>query len=495
VYDALDASSSAFIHGAPALGKNRHRWKRIPARDGDLRASSTASHWLYNASIMDDLRGKRVTIAGLGRFGGNIAAARWLAHRGARVLVTDQAPAEKLAESVNQLAGLPIEFHLGGHRDEDFTAVDVVVASPAIPLSSPYLQKARAANIPVTTEIRLFIERCPAPIIGVTGTKGKSTTTALLGRMLATQFTTHVGGNIGGSLLDTLGRVTADDRVVLELSSFMLEHLRSAEWSPHVAVVTMIAADHLDWHGSREGYVDAKRNIVRFQRPTDYAVLNEENEEAKSLAAQTLAHVRFFGLTGREPFDLLIPGGHNQLNAQAAYAAAAVLGVSREQAQRAASGFKGLPHRLQLVHEENGIRYYNDSIATIPDAAVAALDSFPQKTVIQIVGGYDKKLPLEAMCNALVERAKAVLCIGQTGKRIADLMAQSTSQRNAAVYDCGDLAAAMTVAKQIATTGDNVLLSTGSASYDQFDNFEQRGDLFAKLARQPIMEARTEARG
>src|SRR5262245_36212033 len=207
---------------------------------------------------MDDLQGKRVTVVGLGHFGGNIAAARWLVERGAKVLVTDRAEAGKLEEGLKQLEGLPVEYRLGGHRVEDFTKSDLVVTSPAVKPSSEFLQAARAAGVPVTTEICLFIERCPAKVVGVTGTKGKSTTTAMLGRMLDTwgKRNIWVGGNIGKSLLPEIERITPDDVVVLELSSFMLEYLAKARWSPHVAVVAMLAVDHVDWHGSAEDYLD-----------------------------------------------------------------------------------------------------------------------------------------------------------------------------------------------------------------------------------------------
>jgi UDP-N-acetylmuramoylalanine--D-glutamate ligase len=426
-----------------------------------------------------------VTVAGLGRFGGGIAVARWLVGQGAHVLVTDQAPAEKLADSVKQLEGLPIDFRLGEHRDQDFSRADLVVASPAIPLTNPFLKSARAAGVPVTTEIRLFVERCPASIVGVTGTKGKSTTTAMLGEILKRRFTTWVGGNIGHSLLADLDKIDKSHLVVLELSSFMLEHLGATKWSPHVAVVTMVAADHLDWHGSREAYVGAKKNLVRFQSADDFAVLNEEEPGSWGLRTETRARVVPFGTRDRRPLELVLPGKHNQSNAQAAFAAAYVLGVGRDDAEEALRSFPGLPHRLQLVHEHNGIRYFNDSIATIPEAAVAALDSFPSKRVIQIVGGYDKGLPLVAMCNALVELAKAVLCIGATGGTICEMMSASADTRAAAVYRCGDLATAMTMARKIAVPGDVVLLSPGCASYDQFLNFEKRGEAFTQLACEP----------
>src|SRR6476661_3530902 len=353
---------------------------------------------------MQAVRGKRVVVAGLGHFGGNVAAARWLVSEGASVLVTDRAPAEKLGDSLPQLDGLPIEYRLGGHRDADFTSADLVVASPAIPPSNPFLLAAKAAGVPVTTEVRLFIERCPATILGVTGTKGKSTTTAMLGEILRRRFTTFVGGNIGRSLLPDLERIDKTNIVVLELSSYMLDYLGAMRWSPHVAVVTLIAPDHVEWHGSEAAYVDAKRNVVRFQRPDDFAVLNGESPAAAEFARHTPGRVVTYGVEGRRPFDLIVPGRHNQLNAQGAFAAAGLLGVTWDEAQTALLAFPGLPHRLQLVHEENGVRYFNDSIATIPEAAVAALEAFPPKRVLQIVGGSKKKqLPFTAMCAELVE--------------------------------------------------------------------------------------------
>lgn len=430
-----------------------------------------------------DWRGRRVTVAGLGRFGGQIAAARWLARQGARVLVTDQAAPEKLIDSVRQLEDLPIEFRLGEHREDDFTRAELIVASPAIPPSNTYLNAARAAGVPITTEIRLFIERCPAPIVGVTGTKGKSTTTAMLGEILARRFKTWVGGNIGRSLLLELDQIRPSDLVVLELSSFMLEHLGDMKWSPHLAVVTMLAADHLDWHGSPDAYVRAKSNIVRFQKPQDVAVLNEEDPGSIALAGQTAARVVRFGTKDRRPLELILPGKHNQSNAQAAFAAAYQLGVGRDDAQDALRSFRGLPHRLELVHESDGVRWFNDSIATIPEAAVAALDSFASRRVIQIVGGHDKGLPITSMCNALLERAKAVLCIGETGRMLESAMSDSALPAAAPVYHCGDLPTAVAMARRIAGPGDVVLLSPGFSSYDQFVNFQDRGELFARLAR------------
>lgn len=433
---------------------------------------------------MQQLKGQRVTVMGLGRFGGGIAVSRWLARQGASVLVTDKDPAEKLADSVRQLDGLPLEFRLGEHREDDFTSAELVVASPAVPLNSPFLQAARAAGVPITTEMRLFVERCPARrIIGVTGTKGKSTSTSMLALMLQQRHKVWMGGNIGRSLLDDLPAIAPDDLVVLELSSFMLEHLRPMRWSPHIALITMVARDHLDWHGSEDAYVDAKKVLVQFQQPDDFAVLNETCPRCMDFARAAGGRVRLFGLANARHFDIHLPGIHNQLNAQGAFAAAACLDVSWDQAQAALADFKPLPHRLELVHEEHGVSYYNDSIATIPEAAVAALHAFPPKKVIQIVGGRQKDLSLSALCSELVHRAKAVLCIGETGPLVVQTIAQSPMNAAPPAYDCGDLATAVKVAKLIATPGDIVLLSTGCKSYDQFTNFEQRGELFARLAR------------
>jgi UDP-N-acetylmuramoylalanine--D-glutamate ligase len=439
---------------------------------------------IIGSMIMDDLRNQRVTVAGLGRFGGGIGVARWLVQQGAKVLVTDQAPAQKLADSIKQLDGLPIEFRLGEHRESDFTSADLVVTSPAIPPSNPFLQAATQARVPITTEIRLFIERCPArTVVGVTGTKGKSTTTKLLSLMLATRFKTWTGGNIGGSLLFDLPRIEPDHLVVLELSSYMLEHLSPMRWSPHVALVTMVGIDHIEWHGSAKAYIESKKNIVQFQKPDDIAVVSDENELSASFANATKARVVRYGLRDRRPFVLTIPGRHNQLNAQSAFAAAQQLGVTWDQAQQAIRDFPGLPHRLQLVHtSSSGVRYFNDSIATIPEAAVAALESFPEGKVIQIVGGYDKHLDMRPMCQALANRAKAILMIGVLGPAIAQCVRSAKPQ--ASVRECGDLAIAMSAARELARDGDIVLLSTGCASYDQFVNFEERGDRFTALARE-----------
>lgn len=436
---------------------------------------------------MDDLRGKRVTVAGLGHFGGGVGAARWLASQGARVLVTDVQPAEALGDSLRQLEGLPIEYRLGGHDERDFADADLVVASPAIPPTNRYLEAARKANVPVSSEVRLFLERCPSRrVLGVTGTKGKSTTAALLHLMLQSVGTSWLGGNIGVSLLDALPRMGRDDFVVLELSSFMLHWLGVARWSPHVALVTMISADHLDWHGSVEAYVDAKRNIVRYQRSSDHAVLRGDDKVSRGLAADTPAEVLIYGKRAHLPEALapLLPGKHNRINERGAWTAARIFGVYPDMAVEALKEFRGLPHRLELVHEGDGVRWINDSIATIPDAAIAASEAFASGRVIQIVGGKDKGLSFARMGAVLAERSKAVLVIGAAAAKIVAACRDAVvRERRAEILECGDLETAVATARRLAEPGDVVLLSTGCSSYDQFQNFEQRGERFAALAR------------
>ena len=215
-------------------------------------------------------------------------------------------------------------------------------------------------------------------------------------------------------------------------------------------------------------------------------MFNEECAGSRRFVEAAPGQVMKFGLEGRRPFDLCIPGRHNQLNAQAAYCAASLLGVSWEEAQFALTNFTGLPHRLELVLEEKGVRFINDSIATIPEAAIAAMESFPAGKVIQIIGGEEHNLPIDALCKALMDRAKAVLCIGDTTPKLMAELTRYASSSTAPIFDSGTLAAAVTKAKQIAAVGDVVLLSTGYKSFDQFNNFEDRGNTFKRLCLMPV---------
>jgi len=429
-----------------------------------------------------DPAGQRVTVVGLGRFGGGLGVTRWLCEQGARVTVSDKAPAEELAESVRLLEGLDVSLHLGAHDERDFTEADLLVVSPAVPPHAPPLKLASAAGVPRTTEINLFLWRCPAPVVGITGTVGKSTTTAMIGEVLSRRMPTHVGGNIGRSLLGDLPRIAPDHAVVLELSSFQLEALPEVARSPHVALVTNFAPNHLDRHVTAAAYADAKKNLFRFQQPGDVLILNAADAPTAAWAAEAPEGVRVEHFDpAAEPFELAVVGAHNQANAQAAWAVARQFGIDRDTGASALAGFPGLPHRLQFVAERGGVRYYNDSKCTTPEGAVVALASFPPRTAVFIVGGYDKGVGFDELGAALAERAKAVIALGATAERILLAVDVHRAGTDPPTARAADLSAAVRLAAAHAGPGDAVALSPACASYDQFVNYEQRGAEFVRF--------------
>ena len=436
-----------------------------------------------------DFKNKKVTVVGLGRFGGGIGAARWLANQGASVTISDRASADDLADSLAKLDGLGIKFNLGGHIETDFTEADLLVVSPAIAPEMPLLKLARKKKIPITTEINLFIERCPAKIVAITGSVGKSTTTAMLGDILSEKFVTHVGGNIGKSLLSDLDTIKQDHIVVLELSSFQLEYTAEIQFRPNIALATNIVPNHLDRHGDMQNYVAAKKNIFRFQTADDLLILNAQDEAFSDWQKQAPSQVQFFSANTKPKFELLVPGEHNQANAQAAWAAAKSLGVSRQQAQRALSNFSGLKHRLAFVCESAGFKYFNDSKCTTPEGAIVALDSFPIKKAIILLGGYDKNVSFDKLAKQANQKAKCVIAFGQVAQKIAcaiknDLTHNPTQEHSGAFILVETLEQAVAEAQKIANPGDSILLSPACASYDQFTNYEQRGDIFCNLVMQ-----------
>jgi len=430
---------------------------------------------------VDRLDGKRVTVMGLGRFGGGVGVAKWLHGRGAHVLVTDMASAAALAQPLSELPN-GIEARLGEHTVADFTSADLVVASPAVskPWNDLYLNAAIKTGVPITTEIGLAVDRLPdrTRIIGVTGTAGKSTTSAMIARALeAANARVHLGGNIGGSLLEA--EIRPSDFVVLELSSFMLHWLGQSAWSPGTAVVTNVTPNHLDWHETFEHYERSKRHVAAHQQTGDLLLTDRWPE----LTAATRVH----------PFDniptLALPGTHNRANAAMALAATTATldrhGIehNRLALANAIAAFPGLPHRLQLVATHAGVSFYNDSKCTTPEAvalAVEALaDRVPRANIHLIAGGADKGVDLAAIAN-LACAIGSLHTIGTTGPHIYELSAS----RKAAHH--GTLDQAFTAAVGEARAGHAVLLSPGCASWDQFANYEARGALFAALVHRRI---------
>lgn len=453
------------------------------------------------------LDGHRITVMGLGRFGGGAGVARWLARQGADALLTDQASAEELAEPLAELKDLidrsAITLRLGGHNVSDFTDCDGVVVNPAVPRpwDNRFVRAAAAAGVPITTEIELVIRRLPSRhrVIGITGAAGKSTTAALIAHGLRQLGRpAHLGGNIGGSMLGSLNDVGERDWVVLELSSAMLHWLSAGparevasgpgpgawRWSPHIAVVTNIVPNHLDWHGDAMHYEQSKRAIIREQAEGDAAVLGpgadhwEANFGVKRLVAPPEAAVA----------GLAIPGRHNAFNGAVAAAAIGLAApdIAPQRIEAALRSFPGLPHRLEFVGEARGVRFYNDSKSTTPESAVRAVEalheSLPESLgrIHLIAGGYDKQVDLGAL-SALAPPCAGLYTIGATGARLA------TGPGNR--FECGALDRAFARAVERARAGDIVLLSPGCASWDQFENFEHRGKAFCALARSWMEEA------
>ncbi len=459
----------------------------------------------------EDWAAKKVTVAGLGTFGGQVAAAKFFVRRGAEVTVTDSKPREALGKGIHELDGLNVRLVLGGHREKDFTNADLVVASPAIPEDNRYLAAAEAAGVPITHEMDIFFSLCRAPIIGITGSNGKSTTAALLAHILTMHCRRQaglgsgavwLGGNIGRSLLLEVERILPQDLVVLELSSFQLENLGELGKSPYGAIVTNLSPNHLDRHGTFEAYARAKRNITLYQKPGDFLVINADDPNLAGWD-ETAAEVFFFGedaAMGRKGVFISagslvstvggirevvkvrrrrwkLKGRHNLLNLAAACAAAGKLGVPVEQAVAAAEDFQPLAHRLEEVGSVSGVRFYNDSIATTPESAVAALESFKEPIVL-IAGGYDKGLDLEPFARRAARSVKALVVIGETGDKIAK--AASVQNADLRIIRPATFGEAVAAAFDEAEPGDVVLLSPACASYDMFGNFQERGERFRR---------------
>ncbi|MBW3632221.1 MAG: UDP-N-acetylmuramoyl-L-alanine--D-glutamate ligase [Chloroflexi bacterium] len=455
-------------------------------------------------NVGHDVRSKRVTLVGLGTRAGGLGVARYLAQEGAEVTVTDLRPREALTEPLTQLAGLPIRYVLGGHEERDFTPerADLIVRNPGVPRRAPLLELARSHGIPIEMEMSLFFRACPSPIIGVTGTKGKTTVSTLIGELLRSTFPEIVvAGNMGISALDQLPRLCHDVPVVIELSSWQLEALIEHGLSPRVAVLTLIAEDHLNTYDGFADYAATKRGIVRHQRPGDWLVVNRDDSEAWRAAAQTAATVVPFGEGDRGhdgawladgllwrwqgaethwplPTSPALAGRHGARNALAALAAAMVTGANAEAISNGLAAFRGVRDRMEMVAVIDGVMFINDTTATAPIAAVAALDALSRRRgqVHLLAGGADKRLDPSPLAEAAVRHDARVYLF--TGTATPALYTALESQGVTPRGPFAGMADAVKAAWEAAAPGDVIVLSPGCASFGLFRDEFDRGDRF-----------------
>lgn len=456
-----------------------------------------------------DWRNRTVAVVGLGV--SNRAVARWLSRRGARLVGFDQKTAPELGAAHDELQSLGVELVLGPDYLQRLEAGewDAVVLTPGMRKDLPVLERLKRRGVPFYSEIGLVFSLCRGRIVGVTGSSGKTTTTTLIGEMLkAGPRPVYVGGNIGRPLLEVVEEIPPDAWVVLELSSFQLEML---DKSPHVAVVTNVTPNHLDAHGTMEAYVAAKERIFRFQRADDLAVFNLDNPATAAMSREAPGRTLLFsrrqpvpagawldgdrlvvgGIPGgpSEPTilcrtsDVQLLGEHNLENILAAAAVASACGIDPAAVRAVATTFRGVPHRLEFVAEWNGVRYYNDSIATSPARAAAGIRAM-RAPIVLIAGGYDKQLPFDELAAAAVGRVRVLILIGVTARKIEAAVVSYARETNGPlpeIVHVDSLEAAVAEAARRARPGDVVLLSPACASYDMFPNFEVRGRRFVEL--------------
>ena len=448
---------------------------------------------------------ERVVILGLGLFGGGAGVARYFAEGGARVVVTDLREAAALEESLAALDGLPITYRLGGHSQADFTGADRVIVNPAVPDNAPALDMARRTDARLDTEINLLFRRCRAPIAAVTGSNGKSTTTALLAEMMrATGRRTWLGGNLGGSLLLDIEDIAEGDIVVLEISSFQAERLAWIRRSPHLAIVLNITPNHLDRHGTMAAYAAAKRQLLADQHEGDLALLNADDRILRTWGTAGQGDKVFIGgdvhgergarLVGASVHvwdahkaktvsldGLRLPGAHNRFNTACAATGAWLMGADASSIEDALARFPGLPDRLEFVEEKRGVRFYNDSLATNPESTMAALRSFDAPVAL-IAGGSPKGLSFSALGRAMVRHASVVILIGQTADRLESAI-KSADGHPPPIHRASTLPEAVAMAARCVVTPGVVLLSPACASYDMFRNYAERGRCFRRAVR------------
>ena len=441
-----------------------------------------------------ELTGKRVLVVGLGKSG--VASALFLKAHGAKVTVSDTKSGDELRNEIPVLLDHGITVETGGHGERTFVGQDLIVVSPGVPVDAPKLVQARALGENVIGEIELAAQFLPGPIVAITGSNGKTTTTTLVGEiMTAAGLPALVGGNIGTPAISLAERATAETVIVLEVSSFQLETIQ--KFRPRIAVVLNVTPDHLDRHRTLEAYVNAKARIFENQQANDFAVLNADDPTCVAMASRTRAQIFWFSrhaevergasvrdgkILFRDPngqreilqvSEIPLKGSHNLENVLAAVCAGVLMGCAPEKIRRAVQDFKAVEHRLEFVATIGGVDYYNDSKATNVDATIKALESFPANIHL-ILGGKDKGSDYTVLNELLRQRVKRVYTIGAAAAKIE-------SQIKAEVVHAETLENAIRKASAAAQSGDVVLLAPACASFDQFKSYEHRGKVFKEV--------------
>lgn len=445
----------------------------------------------------DFIKNKKVAVVGIGV--SNIPLINFLIKLGAQVTAFDKKDEEALGDNAYRLKSQGVKLSLGENYLQNLTGFQVIFKTPGMRIDNPYLTKAKEEGTYITSEMEEFLRYCPAKIYGITGSDGKTTTTTIISKLLQQQgFKTWVGGNIGKPLFAQIEDIKEDHKVVLELSSFQLMTMNT---SPEVAVVTNLSPNHLDMHKDMEEYIDAKKNIFKYQNPENLLILNRENDITYSFKDEAKGKVRFFSskriisegaylkdnvlYLGQKPVckaeEILIKGLHNVENYLTAFLATKDE-VSIENMHHVVCTFNGVEHRNQFIKEVHGVKYYNDSIGSSPTRTLATISSF-EKPVILIVGGYDKKIPFEPLAQKGHNNIKELILMGATRDKIKKVFDDLREEEkiNIPMHMVTSLDKAVEKAKDIAKSGDYVVLSPACASFDAFPNFEVRGNKFREL--------------
>ena len=448
------------------------------------------------------IKNKKVAVIGVGV--SNTPLIKYLVNLGVSVTAFDKQMPEKLGQVYNELIALNVKFSLGADYLSKLTGYEVIFKTPGIRIDVPEIEKARKEGAKITSEMEIFLDLCPAQVFGITGSDGKTTTTTLIYRILSKEgYKCWLGGNIGTPLLSKIDEVRPEDKVVLELSSFQLHTITK---SVDIAVITNITPNHLDIHKSMDEYVEAKKNICKFQKEGDTLVANYDNELTREIGEEFNENCIFFsrvnniegiivkenkikiniGNKETEIMDvnqILIPGVHNVENYVAAIAAVYKI-VSVESIRYVAKTFAGVEHRIELVREKDGVKFYNDSIASSPARTIAGLRSFNQK-VILIAGGYDKKIPYDVMGEEIINKVKLLVLLGKTGSKIQEAYLEECKKQKITseipIFEVQSLEEAVKISYNNSKGGDIVVLSPASASFDMFKNFEERGNFFKDI--------------